>query len=99
MPDDKTIAELTSLALERNERVIGIWTTFLQEASVLVLVFGVLDTYASNKLTMRVGFIVAGLGLALLGAAFSVKSVFFRILRRGVINFLTLQETSVGGPK
>jgi hypothetical protein len=97
MPDEKTIADLTAEALRRNEWFIQILTTFLQEASVLVLVFGILDTYASNKLTVRVGVIVAGLGLTLLVAAFAVRSIFYRFLRRGIRNVLTMQESSAMG--
>ena len=99
MPEEKTIEELTAAALERSSRVIEIWTTFLQEASVLVFVFGILDMYAGGKLTVRVATVVAVLGLSLLGAAFSVKSVFYRLLRRGVVHLLTLQEASVGREK
>ena len=76
----------------RNERSITIFTTFFQEASVLVFVFGILDTYANNRLTTIVGEVVAVLGSALLIAAFSVKLVFHRLSRRAVKQWLTLQE-------
>ena len=99
MPDDKTIAALTVVALERNRRLIDILTTFFQEASVLVFVFGILDLYASNKLTVRIGVIVGALGFVLLLAAFAMKSLFYRALRRNVVHWLTLLETSAEGVK
>ena len=97
MPDEATISVLTQSAMERSERNITIWTTFLQEASVLVLVFGILDTYAANRLTVTVGFVVGILGLALLGAAFAVRQVFRWFIRRSVVSWLTLQEQSGAG--
>jgi hypothetical protein len=99
MPDDKTINDLTVLALKRSERLISILTTFLQEASVLVLVFGILDMYVGNKLTVRAGLIVGTLGFALLVAAFAVNSIFYRVLRLWVAHLLSLQEASMKGPQ
>ena len=64
MPDEATISMLTDSAMFRSERTIGILTPVsLQEASVLVFVFGILDTYAGNRLTATVGEIVSALGL------------------------------------
>jgi hypothetical protein len=97
MPDDKTVNALTGVALKRYKRLISIWTTFLQEASVLVLVFGILDMYVGNKLTVRAGLIIGTLGFALLVAAFSVKSIFYRVLRLWVVHLLSLQEASMKG--
>jgi divalent metal cation (Fe/Co/Zn/Cd) transporter len=100
MPDEATISKLTDAAMERNKRSIEILTTFFQEASVLVFVFGILDTYSSGKLTVAVGEVVGFLGFALLIAAFVVKSVFYRMTRRSVSKWLSLQEQStIGGTK
>lgn len=100
MPDEATIKELTTAAMARNSRTIDILTTFFQEASVLVFVFGILDTYANNRLTIRVGEVVGGLGFALLIITFNVKPVFHKLTKRAVVRWLTLQEqSSVGGAK
>ena len=99
MPEDATVDALTEAAMERNDRIIVIFTTFFQEASVLVYVFGILDTYANNKLTSEVGWVVAALGTALLVAAFAVKPVFLLLSRRAVKNWLMLQEQAAMGGK
>lgn len=86
--------------MERNDRISGILTSFFQEASVLVYVFGILDTYANNKLTRDVGTVVAALGTALLIAAFGVKPAFRFFSARDVRRLLILQEqAALGGKK
>lgn len=97
MPDDVTVSELTQTAMERSDRNIGILTSFFQEASVLVFVFGILDTYASNKLTLGVGIVVAVLGFILLIAAFTVKFIYRQVLRSAVKHWLSSQEQSATG--
>lgn len=92
MPDDVIVSELTQTAMERNDRNIGILTSFFQEASVLVFVFGILDTYASNKLTLGVGLVVAALGFILLIAAFTVKFIYRQVLQSAVKHWLSSQE-------
>lgn len=99
MPEDATVNVLTDAAMARNERVISILTTFFQEASVLVFVFGILDTYANDKLNSEVGIVVASLGTALLIGAFAVKSVFYRLSKRSVRSWLTLHEQAAAGGK
>jgi hypothetical protein len=97
MPEEVTISILTKTAMERSRRSIDILTTFFLEASVVVFVFGILDTYSSGKLTLRVGIVVGTLGVALLCAAFLVQGVFHRMTRRRVVRFLILQEESMRG--
>jgi hypothetical protein len=92
MPDDATISLWTKAAMERNERFVGILTTFFHEASVLIFVFGILDTYSTGKLTWHVGAVVGGLGFAFLLAAFSVRNVVHRFIRFRVRRWLILQE-------
>lgn len=92
MDREETLNRLTDRAVKRHERSIELLTTFLQEASCLVLVFGILDTFASNKLTWRVGGVVTTLGTVLFLAAFSVRYVCFRIVRMLIEWSLTIQE-------
>ena len=92
MPDDQTIKALAELALEKNSRTIEILTTFLQEASVLVLVFGILDTYAAGKLSHNVISIVLAVGLTLLAGAFSVRWIVYRFMCLVMRFALTVQE-------
>jgi Zn-dependent membrane protease YugP len=60
MPDQRTIEAATEYSVFRFKRAIEMITAFLSEASVLVLVFGLLDMYSTNKLTWNVGEVVAG---------------------------------------
>jgi uncharacterized membrane protein len=99
MPDEHSISTLTKSLLKQSERNIEIWTTFFLEASVLVLVFGILDMYVNDKLTARVGEVVGALGVALLVAAFSVRWAFYRLSRRRVTKYLKLHEQMTGGTK
>jgi|HubBroStandDraft_2_1064218.scaffolds.fasta_scaffold74461_2 uncharacterized membrane protein len=92
MPDERIIHQLAEHALERNGRTLELATSFLQEASVLVLVFGILDTYASGKLTRSVISIVLVVGLSLLAAAFSLRWICYRFMRRVIRYTLTIQE-------
>jgi hypothetical protein len=92
MPDEQIIDQLAEHALERNGRTITLATTFLQEASVLVLVFGILDTYASGKLSRSVVSIVLVVGLGLLVAVFSLQWICYRFMRRFFRYTLTIQE-------
>jgi hypothetical protein len=96
MPDEKTIRELAEHALVRNKRSIDLLTTFFQESAAMVLVFGILDTYASDRLTPTVIKVVAALGFSLLVAAFAVQWVFYRLIRLVIWYTLTIQE-HVGG--
>jgi hypothetical protein len=73
MPDERIIHQLAEHALERNRRTIDLATTFFQEASVLVLVFGILDTYSTGKLSRSVIGIVLAVGLTLLAIALSCE--------------------------
>jgi uncharacterized membrane protein len=92
MPDEQIIEQLAKHALERNRRTIDLATTFLQEASVLVLVFGILDIYGSGKLSRSVVSIVLIVGLGLLAAAFSLQWICYRLMRRVIRYTLTIQE-------
>ena len=99
MPDERIIDQLAEHALERNERTINLATTFLQEASVLVLVFGILDTYASGRLSRSVVGIVLAVGLSLLAAAFALQWICYRFMRRVIRYTLTIQERLPRGDK
>ena len=65
----------------------------------MVLVFGILDTYASGKLTPTVIKVVATLGFSLLVAAFAVQWVYYKIIRLVIRYTLTIQEHAQGGTK
>lgn len=78
--------------VERNKRSVEILTAFLQEASVLVLVFGILDAYNSNRITFRIGEVFAALGTLLLLAAFMVRWLAYRAARIVVKALLAAQE-------
>ena len=99
MPEEQTIKALAEHALERNKRSIDLLTTFFQESAAMVLVFGILDTYASGKLTPTVIKVVATLGFSLLVAAFAVKWVYYRLIRVVIWYTLTIQEHAGGGKK
>jgi len=99
MPDEKTIKELAEHALTRNKRSIDLLTTFFQESAAMVLVFGILDTYASSKLTPTVIKVVTTLGFSLLVAAFAVQWVYYRIIKLVIRYTLTIQEHAQGGNK
>lgn len=97
MPDEKTIRELAQHALERNKRSIDLLTTFFMESAAMVLVFGVLDTYSSGKLTSTVIKVVATVGFSLLVAAFAVQWVYYRLIKVVIRYSLTIQEHAKGG--
>ncbi len=99
MPDEQTIQALADHAIQQHGRSIDLFTTFLQESSVLVLVFGILDTYAQDKLTWTVGKVVAGLGISLFVAAFTFRWVCCRIVRLLIRYALTIQERFAGSKK
>jgi hypothetical protein len=99
MPEEQTIKALAEHALQRNKRSIDLLTTFFQESAAMVLVFGILDTYASGKLTPTVIKVVATLGFSLLVAAFAVKWVYYRLIRLVIRYTLTIQEHAEGGKK
>jgi len=99
MPEEQTIRALADHALKRNKRSIDLLTTFFQESAAMVLVFGILDTYASGKLTPTVIEVVATLGFALLVAAFAVQWVYYRLIRIVIWYTLTIQEHAEGGKK
>jgi hypothetical protein len=99
MPEEQTIKALAEHALDRNKRSIDLLTTFFQESAAMVLVFGILDTYASGKLTPTVIRVVATLGFSLLVAAFAVKWVYYRLIRVVIRYTLTIQEHAEGGKK
>lgn len=98
MPEEQTIKALAEHALERNKRSIDLLTTFFQESAAMVLVFGILDTYSTDKLTPTVVKVVATLGFSLLVAAFAVKWVFYRLIRV-VIRYTLLIQEHAGGNK
>ncbi len=81
MLDDPTIEAATEYSIFRFKRVIELITNFFSEASVLVLVFGLLDMYSTNRLTWNIGELVAAASAVLFAAAISVRPVFFVILR------------------
>jgi hypothetical protein len=99
MPEEQTIKTLAGHALERNKRSIELLTTFFQESAAMVLVFGILDTYASGKLTPTVIKVVATLGFSLLVAAFAVRWVYYRLIRVVIRYTLTIQEHAEGSGK
>jgi len=92
MPDEQTIRALAEHALKRHGRTIDLLTTFLQESAGMVLVFGILDTYAGGKLTRTVVEVVATLGFSLLVAAFALKWACYRFIRVVIRYTLTIQE-------
>jgi integral membrane sensor domain MASE1 len=96
MPNEQTVQALADHAINRYTRSIDLFTTFLQEASVLVLVFGILDTYSQDKLTWTVGKVVAVLGVALLVAAFTFRWMCCRIVRVVIRYAMTIQEHFAG---
>lgn len=97
MPDNATVAAAIKAAEKRNERLVGILTSFFQEASVLVFVFGILDTYAANRLSRGVAVVVGILGFAFLIAAVAVKRVFDRLATRRIRHVMALVEQSGAG--
>lgn len=76
MADQALIARLIEESKKRNKRLVDILTTFFQEASVLIFVFGILDTYSSGKLSRGVAVVVALSGFIFLIAAVSVQRAF-----------------------
>jgi hypothetical protein len=96
MPEEQTITALAEYSLERNKRSIDLLTTFFQESAAMVMVFGILDTYASGKLTLTVIEVVATLGFFLLVAAFAVKWLYYRVIRVVIRYTLTVQEHAEG---
>jgi hypothetical protein len=99
MPNEQTIQALADHAIQRHNRSIDLFTTFLQESSVLVLVFGILDTYAQGKLTWTVGKVVAVLGISLFVAAFTFRWLCCRVVRVIIRYALTIQEHFAGSAK
>jgi hypothetical protein len=97
MPENKTIEELAQHALKRNKRSIDLLTSFCMESAAMVLVFGILDTYASGKLTLTVIRVVAIVGFSLLIAAFGVQWVYYRLLKLLIRYSLTIQEHAKEG--
>ena len=95
MLNEKLISDLTMAAMERNQRSIEIWTSFLQEASVLVWVFGLLDTWAKDALTIRMAIGVSLSGALLLFAAFSVRSMYYRITKRTVVKWASKLDDTI----
>ena len=78
---DRRIDEAARYALERHSRSVDIIVGYLHEASVLVLVFGLLDTYSSNRLNWRVAEVVFGLAFVLFVAALTVRWVLYKSLK------------------
>jgi hypothetical protein len=68
-------------AIEMNSRSIDLVVGYLNEASVLVLVFGILDTYANGKLSWTVAVVVVGLAFALFAVAMSTRLILYRVAR------------------
>jgi hypothetical protein len=81
MPNERTIEAAANYALEKNARTIDLIVGYLNEASVLVLVFGILDTYSTGRLTWKVGGLVVGLAFVLFLAAMATRWVIFRFLK------------------
>jgi hypothetical protein len=76
MADPPLVKELVKKAKGRNKRLVDILTTFFSEASVLIFVFGILDTYASGKLSVMVAAAVACAGSIFFLAALGVQRWF-----------------------
>jgi hypothetical protein len=81
MEDERIVEAAAEYSVYRFKRAIELITSFLSEAAVLVLVFGLLDTYSTNRLTWTVGEIVAATSAVLFFAALSVRAFFFVLFR------------------
>jgi len=81
MPDERTIEAAAKYAVEKNHGSIDQIVGYLNDASVLVLVFGILDTYSTGKLTWPVAYLVVGLAFALFIAAIATRWVIYRFLK------------------
>ena len=99
MSNERTIEAAAKYAIEKNARTIDLIVGYLCDASVLVLVFGILDTYSTGKLTWSVSGFVVGLAFVLFLAAMATRWVIFRFLKvvlRYSIN--TVAEHQERGP-
>jgi hypothetical protein len=81
MLDERTIEAATEYSVFRFGRAIGLCTEFLSEASVLILVFGLLDLYAAGRLTVEVGLKIGAGSAVLFVMALSVRAVFYQALK------------------
>src|SRR4051794_32796659 len=81
MPNERTIEAAARYALEKNHRSIDQIVGYLNDASVLVLVFGILDTYSTSKLTWPVAYFVVSLAFALFIAGMATRWIIYRILK------------------
>jgi hypothetical protein len=78
---ERRIDEAARFALDRHTRSIDLIVGYFHEASVLVLVFGLLDTYSSNRLDWSVARIVCALAFLLFVIALGMRWLLYRFLR------------------
>lgn len=95
MPDERTIEAATEYSVFRFKRAIELITSFLSEASVLVLVFGLMDMYSTNRLTRSVGEVVAATSAVLFAAALSVRAVFYAVFKWMIKHSLAAMEEAI----
>lgn len=81
MPDWRRIATEARFILERHKREVDLVTSYLQEASVLLLVFGLLDTYATRRLDWTVAKFVVSIAFVLFAAALATPWMVYQCLR------------------
>src|SRR5579872_921044 len=81
MPDWRRIATEARFILERHNREVDLVTSYLHEASVLVLVFGLLDTFATGRLDWTVAKFVVSIAFVLFAAALATPWMVYQCLR------------------
>jgi hypothetical protein len=81
MPNERTIESAAKYAIEQNSRSLDLLVGYLNEASVLVLVFGILDTYATGRLNWMVAGFVVVLSFVLFLAAMATRWIAYRVLK------------------
>jgi hypothetical protein len=81
MPDWRRIATEARFILERHNREVDLVTSYLHEASVLVLVFGLLDTFATGRLDWTVAKFIVSIAFVLFAAALATPWMVYHCLR------------------
>jgi len=81
MANERTIEAAAKYAIEKNARSIDLVVGYLNEASVLILVFGILDTYSTGKLNWTVGYVVVGLAFGCFVAALATRWMIYKVLK------------------
>jgi hypothetical protein len=73
------------------QKEIGMAQSFFHEGSVLVLVFGILDTWVNNKLTPPVGWFIVLVSFASYVAALLTEWLAFWLFRVWVFSLLLIR--------